>query len=176
MKFDLIMICPPWKLYNRYRTRGPCLPDNLPPQLQRSINAFEFIRQALWNFTADRHTVVVWVPSKQAVDCRKYMARLGYTVGGTFTWLRPRWQRGSDKKTMEYLMVCHKGDVCQVSLHFLNMEIPNFPGTVKKRSAKPASVYEFLEKEFPLASKLQVYGWTKRPGWTVLHRNDEKIK
>ena len=175
MKFDVIMVCPPWKLFNRYRTRGPCLPDNLPPKLQRSIDAFEFIRQILWNFAADKHTVFVWVPTKYAMDCRQYMARLGYTVGGVFTWLRPKWKRGSNKKALEFLMVCHKGEVSQVSVHFLKMEDSDLPGTVRKQTAKPESAYEFLEKEFPWASKLQVYGRNRRPGWTVFHKNNKKI-
>ncbi|GAC1310416.1 MAG: hypothetical protein NVSMB24_27600 [Mucilaginibacter sp.] len=73
-------------------------------------------------------------------------------------------------------MVCHKGDISQVSDHYFNMEDSYLPGTVNNRSAKPESAYEFLEKEFPWAMKLQVYGWTKRPGWTVFHKNNEKIQ
>ena len=170
------MICPPWKWFNRFRTRGPCLPDNSPPKLQRSIQAFEFIQQVLRNFTADRHMVFVWVPGKYATDCREYMTRLGYATRGSFIWVRPKWQSGSDKKTMEFLMVCHKGEMPQVSDHYLKMTDSHFPGTVRKRLEKPESAYEFLEEEFPLATKLQVYGYTERPGWTVFHKNDHKIK
>jgi N6-adenosine-specific RNA methylase IME4 len=165
MKFNLIMVCPPWKRFNRFRTRGPCLPDNLPPKLQRSIEAFEFIQQILRDFTTDEHLVFIWVPGKYAMDYREYMARLGYTTRGSFIWVRPKWKSGSDEKTMEFLMVCHKGKMPQVSDHY-----------VKNRSAKPESAYKFLEEEFPWARKLQVYGNTKRPGWTVFHRNEEKIK
>ena len=176
MKFNLIMICPPWKRFNRFRTRGACLPDNLPPKLQRSIEAFEFIQQILSDFTTDNHMVFIWVPGKYAMDCRKYMARLGYTTRGSFLWVRPKWKRGSDKKTMEFLMVCHKGEMFHVSDHYLKMTDSHFPGTVKTRLEKPESAYEFLEEEFPRASKLQVYGHTNRSGWTVFHRNDIKLK
>ena len=176
MNFNLIMVCPPWKQFNRFRTRGPCLPDNLPPKLQKSIEAFEFIQQILRNLTAEKHMVFVWVPGKYAMDCREYMACLGYTIGGSFTWLRPKWKRGSDKKTIEFLMVCHKGEMYQVSDAYLKMEDSYFTGIVKKQTAKPESAYEFLEKQFPCATKLQVYGWTKRPGWTVFHKNDDKIQ
>jgi N6-adenosine-specific RNA methylase IME4 len=77
---------------------------------------------------------------------------------------------------MEFLLVGHKGEMPQVSDHYLKMADSHFTGTVKTRSAKPESAYEFLEAEFPFATKLQVYGYTKRAGWTVFHRNDEKIK
>lgn len=176
MKFNLIMVCPIWKRFNRFRKRGPCLPDNLPPKLQRSIEAFEFIQQILRDFTRDAHMVFVWVPGKYTLDCREYMTRLGYTTRGSFIWVRPKWKRGSDKKTMEFLMVCQKGEMPKLSDHYLKMADSHFPGTVKSRSAKPKSAYEFLEEEFPSATKLQIYGYTKRPGWTVFHRNDEKIK
>lgn len=176
MKFNLIMVCPPWKRFNRFRTRGPCLPDNLPPKLKRSIETFDFIQQILRDFTTAEHLVFIWVPGKYAMDCREYMTRLGYTTRGSFIWVRPKWKSGSDEKTMEFLMVCHKGKMPQVSDHYLKMTDSHFVGTVKNRSAKPESAYGFLDEEFPQAKKLQIYGCNKRPGWTVFHRNDEKIK
>lgn len=176
MKFNVIMLCPPWKRFNLFRTRGPCLPDNLPPRLQRSIEAFEFIQQILRDFTNEVHMVFVWAPGKYALDCREYMARMGYTIRGSFVWVRPKWKKGSGKKTMEFLLACHQGQMPQVSDHYLQMTDSHFPGTVKNRSAKPESAYEFLEKEFPCAMKLQIYGYTKRPGWTVFHRNEPNIK
>lgn len=176
MNFNLIMVCPPWKRFNRFRTRGPCLPDNLPPKLNRSIEAFEFIQHILRDFTADEHMVFVWVPGKYATDCREYMAHLGYTACGSFIWVRPKWKRGSDKETIEFLIVCHKGEMPQLSDRYLKMADSHFTGTVKNRSAKPESAYEFLEEEFPWAIKLQIYGWTTRPGWTVFHKNDKKIQ
>lgn len=176
MNFNLIMVCPPWKRFTRFRTRGPCLPDNVPPKLNRAIEAFEFIQHILRDFTAHAHMVFVWVPGKYATDCREYMSRLGYTARGSFVWERPKWKRGSDKKTIEFLIVCHKGEMPQLSDRYLKMADSHFTGTVKNRLAKPESAYAFLEDEFPWAIKLQIYGWTTRPGWTVFHKNDKKIQ
>jgi N6-adenosine-specific RNA methylase IME4 len=176
MTFNLIMICPPWKHFNRFRTRSMILPDNIPPKLNRSIMAFEFIQQILRNFTRGDHLVFVWVPGKFTSDYREYMVRQGYTSHGSFMWIRPKWKMGSDKKTVEFLLVFHKGNMPKLSDHYIKMADSHFSGTVKSRSEKPESAYELLEEEFPMASKLQVYGYTNRPGWTVFHQNDDKIK
>jgi hypothetical protein len=86
MNFNLIMVCPPWKRFDRFRTRALILPDNLPPKLNRSIEAFEFIQQVLRNYTKGAHMIFVWVPGKYTSDCREYLTRLGYTTHGSFVW------------------------------------------------------------------------------------------
>jgi N6-adenosine-specific RNA methylase IME4 len=171
MKFNLIMVCPPWKHYNRYKTRGPILSDYLPPKLDRAMQAFEFIRDILRDFTTDEHIAAVWVPVNHAIACREYMIGLGYTAGGSFTWLRPNLKKFSERNRMEFLIIFYKGKMSQIADRYLQKADAHFTGMVKRRSAKPDNAYRFLEEEFFLANKLLVYGWTTRPGWTVFHKN-----
>ena len=175
MKFDIIMVCPPWKRYGVYRRRL-ILGDEIPPKIRRSLEAFEFIDHALRNFTSPDHMVFVWAKMKNATDYRAHMSMLGYQVRGSMSWVRPKWKTGSSEKTVELLMIFSKGKIPLLTDDYMNMTESSFTETVTDRIAKPQEAYKLLEKEFPDLRKLQVYGWTKRPGWSVFHRNDEKIK
>jgi N6-adenosine-specific RNA methylase IME4 len=175
MKFDIIMVCPPWKRYSVYSNRL-ILGDLIPPEIRRELEAFEFIDQALIDFASPDHMVFVWVKMKNATTYRTHMSRLGYRVRGSMTWIRPKWKIGSTEKTVEFLMIFSKGKIPVLSDEYLNMTESAFTETVSDKLEKPKEAYQLLEKEFPDLRKLQLYGWTDRPGWTVFHKNDDKIK
>jgi N6-adenosine-specific RNA methylase IME4 len=174
MMFDIVMVCPPWKWFGIYRRRPIVLPDVIPPSIRRALEAFEFIEQSLRDFTASDHIAFVWVTSKKSMDGRAYMSSLGYQVRGSFMWVRPKWKPGSSEKTVEFLLICSKGKIPALSDEYMNRVESAFTGTVSHKSEKPQDTYELLENEFPNLRKLQLYGWTRRPGWTVLHRNEQK--
>ncbi len=176
MKFDMVMVCPPWKRFGAYRRRPIILGDEIPPKTQRALEAFEFIEHTLRDFTSSDHMVYMWVNQKNVIDCRAYMSRLGYEMRGSIMWVRPKWKPGSYEKTVEFLLVGSKGKIPAFSNEYMNMIESAFTGMVTNRLAKPKDAYELLEMEFPGSRRLQLYGWTRRPGWTVFHRNDQKIK
>lgn len=175
MKFDIVMVCPPWKRYGVFRKRL-IFGDLIPPKIRRELEAFEFIDHSLKNFTSPDHLVFVWAKKKNVNSYRSHMFLLGYRAHGSMTWVRPKWKIGSNKKTVEFLMIFSKGNMPLLPDEYVNIAESAFAKTVSDRLAKPLEAYKLLENEFPKLQKLQIYGWTKRPGWTVFHRNEEKIK
>ena len=175
MKFDIIMVCPPWKRYGVFRNRL-IFGDIIPPKIRRELDAFEFIDHSLQNFTSPDHLVFVWAKKKNVNGYRSHMFQLGYRARGSMTWVRPKWKIGNNGKTVEFLMIFSKGNMPILTDEYMNMSEAVFTETIAERTAKPQEAYKLLEKEFPTLRKLQVYGWTDRPGWTVFHRNDDKIK
>jgi N6-adenosine-specific RNA methylase IME4 len=176
MKFDIVMICPPWKRWNTYRRRPIVLGDQIPPKIGRALEAFEFLEHSLGEFTSPDHMIFVWVTKKHSMDFREYLTRLGYQIRGSIMWVRPKWKSGGAQKTTEFLLIGSKGRIPVLSDEYMNIAESAFAGTVTNKLQKPKDAYELLENEFPRQRKLQLYGWTCRPGWTVFHKNDDKIK
>jgi len=172
MKFSIVMICPPWKRYRKYRLASGSMIDNLPGKMLRAWLAFRFIENGLSSFTSANHIALVWAASKNTEDCKAYMRKLSYELHGTMIWVRPRWKIGTAEKVAEYLMVFTKGNADDLPAVLKGKLETTFTQEVTKRCQKPADAYQFIDAVFPGIEKLQIYGQTTRPGWTVFHRNE----
>lgn len=109
MKYELFMICPPWKQYRDYKRSNKILTDSIPPKMWRALRAFNFIETCLAELAFQEHVIMVWVTDKFTEECREYMGRLGYQYDTCLIWKRAKWKRGSTNEVFEYLMVFSKG-------------------------------------------------------------------
>ena len=50
-----------------------------------------------------------------------------------------------------------------------------FTKLVTRKGQKPDDAYDLVENLFPFSSKLQIFGFVNRPGWTSVHYNAKKI-
>lgn len=172
MKYELFMICPPWKQYRVYKRSHKILSDSLPPKMWRAIRAFNFIETCLADLALQEHVIMVWVTGKFTEECDEYMARLGYRYDAYLLWKRPKWKRGSATQVFEYLMVYQKDGYKTPVRNFPDpLEAP-FTGKVKFRGQKPEDAYAFVETLYPTRAKVQLFGSCRRPGWDIFSRND----
>jgi N6-adenosine-specific RNA methylase IME4 len=174
MKCEVIMICPPWKQYRIYRRSHRILTDNIFPKMLKAMLAFQFLGECLEYLVSPDHVVFIWVTEKFTEECKDYMKRLGYQYHQYLIWHRPKWKRGASKEVFEYLMVYYKGTLPLRQITFPDPLKSPFTARVKNRKRKPADAYNLIESLFPNRSKLQIFGYTRRPGWNVIHHNNKK--
>ena len=172
MKYELIMVCPPWKQYRAYKRSNKIMIDSIPSTMWRAIRAFDFIESCLANLASQEHIVFVWVTEKFTEDCREYMGRLGYKYDRYLVWKRPKWKRGSNQEVFEYLFLFQKDGYWPPQGDFPEALASPFTGKVKHRSQKPDDAYALIEALFPTRAKVQVFGTCRRRGWDLFHRND----
>jgi len=173
MRTEVFMVCPPWDHYRAYKRSAIWLMDNIPRKMMNAKEAFAFIADCLFKMSAPEHVVFIWVPNKFTEECRDYMKRLDYQYHQYYVWIRPKWKLGTTKQVAEYLMVFYKGKQ-PPKIEFAETFAQPFTGKVKSRDQKPDDAYAMIEARFPYGDKLQVYGFTRRPGWDVCHRNLKK--
>ena len=171
MKYNVFMLCPPWKKYRLNKKFKVILMDNVPPKIWRARRAFDFLKNCLTELSDNEHAVYAWVTAKFTDDCREYIEGLGYNYVTTLFWKRPKWKPGSFCEVFEYLMVFEKkGYKPSVKNYPDPLEAP-FNGNVKTRGEKPDDAYALIEQLHPTGAKIQLYGSCRRPGWDVFHRN-----
>jgi N6-adenosine-specific RNA methylase IME4 len=172
MKYELFMLCPPWKKYRLYKRSKLILTDSISSEMWRAIRAFDFLKSCLAELACNEHIVFVWVTDKFTEDCREYMGSLGYTFDRCLFWKRPKWKRGSMSEVFEYLMVFQKdGYKAPLRKYPDTLESP-FSGKVRTRTEKPDDAYSLIEELYHARAKVQLFGSCRRPGWDLFHRND----
>jgi len=172
MKYELFLICPPWKQYRAYKRSNKILTDSIPPRMWRAIRAFNFLETCLSDLAFLEHVVLVWVTEKFTEECREYMSRLGYQYDTYLIWKRAKWKRGSTQEVFEYLFVFQKDGYKVPAIDFPDSLKSPFTCKVKFRWQKPEDAYVLIEALYPTRAKVQIFENCLRPGWDVFHRND----
>jgi N6-adenosine-specific RNA methylase IME4 len=172
MKYELFMICPPWKQFRAYKRSNKILTDSIPPKMWRALRAFNFMECCLAELALQEHVVFVWVTEKFTEECREYMTRLGYQYDTFLLWKRPKWKRGSLSEVFEYLLVFQKDGYKVPVRNFPDPLSSPFTGKVKCRCQKPEDAYAQLEALYPTRAKMQIFGTCSRRGWDVFQRNN----
>ncbi|WP_374949812.1 MT-A70 family methyltransferase [Mucilaginibacter sp.] len=175
MKHKVIMACPPWKQYRKYRRSHLSLTDNIPFNTFKAARIFDFLAECLRDLTTEDHCLFLWTKGKYTEECRSYMKSLGYHYSGYLLWYRPRWKRGVSGKTLEYLMLYVKDAQESNDIKFPDAITSPFTGQVSRKGQKPTDAYELIENLFPFSSKLQIFGFVDRSSWTAIHYNPKKI-
>lgn len=172
MKYELYLICPPWKQYRAYKRSNKIMTDSIPPSMWRALRAFNFIETCLAELAFQEHVVMVWVTEKFTEECREYMGRLGYQYDTYLIWKRPKWKRGSTTEVFEYLMMFQKDGYKVPAIDFPDPLESPFSGKVKFKGQKPDDAYVLIEALYPTRAKVQIFGNCQRPGWDVFQRNN----
>ncbi|PAW95440.1 hypothetical protein CKK33_18815 [Mucilaginibacter sp. MD40] len=172
MKYELFMICPPWRQYRTYKRYQQVLTDSIPARMWRALRAFNFMESCLAELASKEHVIVVWVTDKFTEECREYLAGLGYQYDTFLLWKRAKWKRGDTKAVFEYLMVFQKDGYKVPATDFPAPLKAPFLGKVKFRGQKPDDAYAMIEALYPTRSKVQIFGTCHRPGWDIFQRND----
>ncbi|MFD2146290.1 hypothetical protein [Mucilaginibacter antarcticus] len=171
MRYELFMICPPWKQFRAYKRSNKILTDSIPPKMWRALRAFNFMECCLSELASNELVVFVWVTEKFTEDCREYMSHLGYKYDTYLMWKRPKWKRCTAVEVFEYLFVFHKDGYWPPKGDFPDPLASPFTGKVKHRGEKPEDAYALLEKLYPTRVRIQLFGSCSRRGWDVFHRN-----
>lgn len=155
--FDLILADPPWqydfaeagnrKIENQYDTQNlDTICANMPPN------------------TAPSCVLLLWATAPKLIEALKVLDAWGFTYKTSAVWDKEilgmgYWFRGQH----ELLLVGVKGKVSPPSPTSRVSSV--FREARSKHSAKPECVFNWIEKAFPDAKKLERYARTPRPGW-----------
>jgi len=155
--FDLILADPPWeydfaeagnrKIENQYDTQSlDQICANTPPN------------------TAHSCVLLLWATAPKLLEALRVMDAWGFAYKTSAVWDKEilgmgYWFRGQH----ELLLVGIKGKVSPPSPGARVSSV--FREARSKHSAKPECVFNWIEKAFPDAKKLERYARTARPGW-----------
>jgi N6-adenosine-specific RNA methylase IME4 len=167
------MINPQWSLYKDYKMAKMNLSESIPPEEIRAMRSFHFLEDCLRDLSFPNHILFVWVTEYYMQDCCGYMNRLGYRYYARFIWAK---KAANAQPAREYLKMYYKGIFLPFTINFSGPFKLMFTGSVKTQESKPAAAYKMIDDFYPYWSKLQIFGWTRRPGWSVFHQNDKKLK
>lgn len=167
------MINPKWSQYKDYKMAKMNLSESIPQEEIRAMRAFHFLEECLRDLSYPNHILFVWVTEYYVQDCCSYMNRLGYRYYARFIWTN---KPANVQPAREYLLMYYKGNFLPFTINFSGPLKLTFTGSVKTQKCKPAAAYSMIDAFYPYWSKLQLFGWTRRPGWSVFHQNEKKYK
>ena len=155
--FGLIYADPPWQLGGPDSDRAPenhYLTQPLPKIEAQSV-------------AADENAVLfLWAVSSLLPEALAVMAAWGFAYRTSLVWVKDKLGLGTwVRHRHELLLVGRRGS-------FPAPDPEDRPDSVieaarGRHSQKPACVYELLERAYPLASKLELFARTARPGWSA---------
>jgi N6-adenosine-specific RNA methylase IME4 len=163
MKFEVLMIVPPWNLFRTYSRSYFHLTDRIPGKMFRATAAFGFLEECLRTMSKPDHVVLVWVRDRYLEDCKYYFNSLGYRYDRLFIWTGPRKSKGS-KRSCEYLLQFQKGAGIIARMPAPEPSSIVFSGSAGKRKGKPDQAYAIVETRYPACAKIQLFGNLRRPG------------
>ena len=176
MQYKVIMISPDWQLYHIYKLSKLNLSESIPSEEIRAMTSFHFLEDCLRELSFPNHVLFVWIMEEDLDNCNDYMNRLGYRYYAQFTWAKFSGNADQTAFGSEYLLMYYKGTFLPFTISAKTPLKLVFTGKVNTRKNKPADAYNLIDGLYPCWSKLQIFGWTKRPGWSIFHQNEKLYK
>ena len=156
--FEVVLADPPWQLGN---PDGPYAPENHYPTLPLAEI------KALAVPAAEDALLFLWAVNCLLPQALEVMEAWGYGYLTNLVWVKPsiglgRWARNRH----ELLLLGRKGAPPAPELEDLPDSVIEAPRG--RHSEKPVVVYELIERMYPVASKVELFGRGKaRPGWVI---------
>jgi N6-adenosine-specific RNA methylase IME4 len=157
-KFDLILSDPPWQ-YDFAETDNRKIENQYPTMTLDELSALELP-------AADDCLLLMWATAPKLFEAFSVISAWGFEYKTHCVWDKEKigmgyWFRGQH----EILMVATKGHVSPPEQSDRVSSV--FREGRGKHSAKPACVYEWIEKAFNARAKCEMFCRSPRLGWTV---------
>jgi N6-adenosine-specific RNA methylase IME4 len=156
--FDLILADPPWRYEH-------CEANNREIENHYSTERLEDIFKHSPDAQSDS-ILFLWATAPKLAEALDVMKQWGFTYRSCAVWDKQKIGMGYWWRIQhELLLVGIKGDPGCTPEPARISSI--FAETRTAHSKKPMAVYEWIEKAFPSAKKLEMYCRSPRPGWAV---------
>lgn len=158
--FDLILCDPPWR-YGFSKSRSRKVENHYPTMTVNQIVELGSLLPI-----AENAVLFLWTTAPKLMEGLKVLGCWGFVYKTGMVWDKEvigmgYWARGQH----EHLLVGVKGRYAPPRPEHRRSSI--FTEGRGRHSAKPLCVYEWIERAFPKAKKLEVFARNRRPGWSA---------
>jgi len=156
--YDLIIADPPWR-YDVCKTENRAIENHYPTQTHETIGTHN-------PDSAENCILFLWATAPKLKEALYVMEQWGFKYKTNAIWDKEKigmgyWFRGQH----ELLLVGTKGKV--KAPESFDRVSSVFREARTKHSKKPQCVFEWIEKSFPFAKKLEMYCRNPRDGWAA---------
>lgn len=168
MKYDVIMIDPPWpKKKGGIRSACPNQTRELDYRTLSLADNFSLIERDILLQAAEQHTLFLWTVDEFLRDAEMWAESLGYRRHARIVWDK---QNGvapafSIRFSHEYLLWYYKPKFTPVATESRGKLRDVLTEPAREHSRKPDEAYRFIETLYPNAAKLDAFSREKRDGW-----------
>ena len=169
IKFDVVIADPPWRFDDKLAMSSVARGAEAN---YGTMAVAEITRLAVP--TADDSFLALWVPSSLLEDGLTVMRAWGFTLKGTFVWVKTT--KDGDglafgmghtfRQCHEVALLGTKGRIVSTIENKSQRSVLWHPST--NHSVKPDGLHESLEKMWPDANRLELFARRKRDGWLCL--------
>ncbi len=175
-KFDVILADPPWSYHNWTDAKNGAAVGHYSTMKDSSIADIPVDQ-----WTKKNSVIFLWGTWPCVPEAVHVMEGWGFTHVTGFPWVKTMpsraqlhtgigfWTRGAS----EFVLVGRKGTVKRKKADVIGLlvwESRQFWSPVESHSFKPYTIHQWIEKMFPEARRLELFGRRQRTGWTVLGR------
>lgn len=158
MSYDLVLADPPWR-YSFSRSKSRRVENHYGTMTLADICALPVA-----GVCADDSVLFLWATAPKLPEAMAVMAARGFTYVTNAVWDKRRIGMGYYFRGRHELILVGKRGRPAVPI-----PAARAPSVIEAsrsaHSAKPAVVYEILERAYPQARKLEMFARASRPGW-----------
>ena len=170
MKFNCIVIDPPWS-YNNKRTGGSFVSGSEQHYDTLTVDELMDLKPYIDQITKDDCVIYLWVTNSFLREGLDLLEHYGFDYHTLLTWVKSSgnskglgyWYRGNT----EHIMLGSKGNMPA----FRCQEVNVFHSPTKGHSIKPAKSYELIEKAtkvIPNLRILEIFARRYRKNWITI--------
>lgn len=179
MKYDILMIDPPWpKKKGGIRNVRKNQTRLLGYETMSVRDIFLLLQDTIFEIhAADAHTVFIWSVDEFLHDCELAMEFMGYKRHARLIWdkgngIAPCF---SVRYSHEYLTWFYKPKFQPVDKSVRGKYTTVFKEPAREHSRKPDQAYNMITFMFPTAKKIDIFSREKREGWDQWGNEIEKF-
>ena len=158
--FGLVYADPPWR-YDFSMSKSTIVENQYPTMDNDDICAMPVADVA-----ASDAVLMLWATNPKLVEALAVVDAWGFTYRTNMVWVKDRIGMGYyARQRHELLLIATRGTPGTPA----PSDRPDSVVTARRRrhSAKPEGVYGLLERMWPDVKRVEMFGRTLRPGWTV---------
>lgn len=160
--WDILLVDPPWA----FSGNSVAKPSKNVRKHYDTMTIEELVKLPVQSLVGKHALMLMWTTAPLAERAFEVVRAWGFRYKSQLVWPKNRiatghWVRGQH----ELVYLCRRGTFpCPTPAPFPSSILP---GAVRQHSRKPDSLHEAIDKAWPNARKLELFGRQDRPGWNV---------
>lgn len=172
-KYAVLLADPPWRYDHAPDNRE--IENQYPTLTADEIACFEDADQRpVADLPAEDAVLFLWATNPKLTEAMRVIEGWGFQYVTNMVWVKDKIGMGYwARQKHELLLIAKRGDMSPPPEHLRPDSVIEAPRT--RHSAKPASVYEFIESIWPNEPKVEVFSRSERAGWAAFGNQLERV-
>lgn len=159
MKFDVIYADPPWR-YNFSKKTVDSIEAHYPTMAIEDIASLVIP-------SASNSALFLWTTAPKLPEAMYVMQQWGFLYKTNIVWDKRVIGLGYWSRVQhEHLLIGTKGKFSPPAYEFRESSV--YEEKKRKHSRKPDHIREWIDRAYPLQSKLELFGREEHPGWVTI--------